>query len=210
MDKTGETSLNANDPSKWADLAGIRDQINRFVYPAEASRSLVPFLVGGVLFIGILEVARSSVDTLVFQFVLGAILLFALQNVLRRIQNVREPLLDGSKCTTVCHGLSSPLLGLLQSQLEMRAERVKEFPIQQNALLAIALILLPNVDDGTSRGGQVRIAVECAFGISYFVLKKWEDSRNRTHHWIGASRAVREALISWKQKAEGTPRSPLP
>ena len=39
-----EGVLNLDDPSKWADLSEIRDQINRVVFPVESYRSPLPFL----------------------------------------------------------------------------------------------------------------------------------------------------------------------
>ena len=117
---------------EWSDLALIRDHINQNPNqgPGPAphpARAWISALMGAAGFVLILEAAQRAADTLVFQFVVGAILLFGLQTALRRLFPAQT---DAARPSPALAGVSAPILGLLQGQLELRAERIKEFPIQ--------------------------------------------------------------------------------
>ena len=155
---------------------------------------MLPYIISSIFFVGILEITRHAFYELVFEFVLGSILLFISQLVIGRLQNLREPKIDGPMNASVLVGLNAPTLGLLKTLLELRAEGVREFPIQQNALLVIALILLPSFDHGDRNSIYVRAIVKTFFAMCFFLLKIWENSRSRNTSWRNAARAVREVL----------------
>ncbi len=183
-----------NTISPWADLGDIRDQINRSAYLTAPRIPLLPYVLGTAFFVGIIEITRYSFYELVFEFILGSILLFVSQLLVSRIQNLREPKIDGPLDAPAVRELTTPALGMLQALLELRAERVREFPIQQNALLVIALILLPAFDHGGRNTVYGRVLLKIFFAVAYFGLKKWEDSRNNAGSWRNAARALREMI----------------
>ena len=180
--------------ANWADLGEIRDQINRAAYLAIPRIPLFPYFLGTAFFVGIIEITRAYFYELVYEFILGAVLLYVSQLVVSRIQNLREPKIDGPLNASVLSDLNTPALGMLQALMDLRAETVREFPIQQNALLVIALIVLPEFDFHNRNSVYGRIILKIIFAACYFALKRWETSRNRATSWRNAARAVREVI----------------
>ncbi|MBI3557706.1 MAG: hypothetical protein HY074_15705 [Deltaproteobacteria bacterium] len=190
----GHQSQNSTDAAKWADLDEIRDQINRAAYLSIPRLPLIPYILSGLFFVAIIELTRRAAYELVFEFILGSILLFVSQQLIRRIQNLHKLKVDGPLNASVLWGMNAPTLGILQSIMEMRGQRVSEFPIQQNALLVIALILLPSFDRGDRNSIYGGVILRVFFGVAYLAMKKWEDSRNQGDSWRNAARAIREVI----------------
>ena len=182
-----------NELTDWSNLTQIRDRVCEVAYPALPRAPYLPRTVSALIFVAIVDLIPVFVDTLLLQFVVGALSLHLVEAVVRRIQMKREAMPVVRSNASVIHGLQPPLLGLYQGMMELHAERNREFPIQQNALLAIALILLPVLDLGKGVGFYL---AQVTLGLSYFLLKVWEESRNQSFKWRLAARAIRQEFKS--------------
>lgn len=151
-------------------------------------------LLGGLGFVSVLIIVHYWMYELVFQFIVGAILLFAIESLVKRYFHQREPGFVENIKIPVLEELTPPVLGLLRSLMQLHAERNRYFPIQQNMLLVISLILLPGVDPGKDGPLIIRILIYAVFGSFYIFLKTWESFHNQNQRWSLAARAVQKFL----------------
>jgi hypothetical protein len=185
----------------WSDMSSIRDWINGVTYGNKAvGTKWFRLVIGAVLFTIIVRATLELHETLLMQFVLGAILLHFSEASLTKFWPSKS--VSVSCLLKALDQNDSPFkeptcrlihLGLVAGIFDLQAERGKDFPLQQNALLIISLLWLSQQPAPSS--------VDLLFlFVSFFALKAFEQSRNSTEKWRLAHLAIRELFIDTQRK----------
>lgn len=183
-----------SDSLKWANLHEVRDLINQHAYASVLKPPIISSLLGGLGFVSVLLVAQFWMNQLIFQFIVGAILLFVVESLIKQLFKHRESWFMKNLKIPVLEELELPVLGLLRSLMQLHAERSRYFPIQQNMLLVIALILIPGMDPGPESSIVIRSLIYALFGGLYCILKIGESFHNQTQAWTRAAQAVQKII----------------
>jgi len=184
------------DEPNWAKLESVRNWVNHKTYGHLPRLKPAVFLIEGLAFILVLRVAIYFSYELVFQFVIGTLLLNLLKkqtDLLRRPPRVS--LTNISQAVSEL-ALPKPLLGILAESFRGRGSLGQDLPLQENTFLVLALIWIQHKWANPLETDPRWIFVQLTI-VALFTALRWrQEKKFNRHSWICANRAIEQRLIA--------------